>query len=303
MTNATGQQYGLALDTARATITQVAAGLRELVVDGEHIVERYRANEVAPLSAGIVLAPWPNRVRDGMWTYEGAEQRLDLTEPKLQNALHGLLRDRPYDLVERSASSVTLAATVFPTRGYPFTLGTMVRYQLEANGITVTHTLTNDSPTAVPVAVGSHPYLRVGEVPIDDLIITVPAGTRFETDARLNPIAESPVDGTRFDLRGGAPIAGLALDDAFGALEGDRSSRLTAPDGRFTELWQDPEFGWIQVFVGREFPRNGVLGSAVAVEPMSAPPNAFNSGLGLRWLAPGERWELSWGIRYSGARA
>lgn len=303
MTNATGDQYELEFEGARAAITQVAAALRGLVIDGVDIVEPYPATVVAPLGSGIVLAPWPNRVRDGRWQYQGEELQLDLTEPELHNSLHGLLRDRPYDLVEKTASSVTLAATIFPSRGYPFALITAVKYELVADGITVTHTFTNDSDSAVPVAVGTHPYLRVGDVPIDELTVTVPAGTRFETDDRLNPIAENRVDGTRFDLRDGVIIKGLALDDAFGELEGDRTSRLTAPDGTYTELWQGPEFQWTQVFVGRVFPRDGVLGDAIAIEPMSAPPNAFNSGQGLRWLAPGESWELSWGIRYSGARA
>lgn len=303
MINVTGDQYELTLGSTTAAITQVAAGLRELIVDGVNIVEPYAASDLVPMCAGTVLAPWPNRVRDGLWSYNGEEQQLDLTEPELHNSLHGLLRDRPYDLIDHTASSVTLAATIFPTRGYPFTLETSVRYELQADGVRVTHIFVNNSATAVPVAVGSHPYLRVGEVPIDELTVTVPAATRFETDDRLNPIAENPVDGTRFDLRGGAIIEGLALDDAFGRLEGDRSSRLTAPDGSFTELWQGPDFQWVQVFVGRVFPRNGVLGSAIAIEPMSAPPNAFNSGLGLRWLEPGERWELAWGIRYSKARA
>lgn len=303
MISPTGEQFGLIHGDNRATVTQVAAALRELVIGGDHVVEPYAATAIHPYGSGIVLAPWPNRVRDGLWHHDGEQQQLDVTEPELGNALHGLLRDRPYELVDRTESALTLAATIFPTRGYPFEVDTTVRYELGSDGITVTHTLTNSGDVTAPVAVGSHPYLRVGDVATDDLTVTVPAASRFETDARLNPIAENPVDGTRYDLRGGVRIAGLAVDDAFGTLEGDRSSRITAPDGRYTELWQGPEFAWTQVFVSRIFPRDGVLGSAIAIEPMTAPPNALNSGHGLRWLTPGERWELSWGIRYSGARA
>jgi aldose 1-epimerase len=112
-----------------------------------------------------------------------------------------------------------------------------------------------------------------------------------------------PVDGTPFDLRGGRPIRELTLDDAFGAVEfsGDRAAhRLTATDGRFVELWQDHEFGYVQVFTTSIFPRPDGLRRAIAVEPMTVPPNAFNTGQSLRWLQPGERWELGWGVRYSG---
>lgn len=68
-------------------------------------------------------------------------------------------------------------------------------------------------------------------------------------------------------------------------------------------LWQDDVFGWLQVFTPRDFPHVASDGTespqlAVALEPMSAAPDALNSGAGLAWLQPDERWEASWGIRY-----
>ncbi len=304
MLTPTGTQFELALGANRATVTQLAAALRELRVDGVDLVQPYPATSSAPFGAGITLAPWPNRVRDGLWHLAGEPQQLDLTEPELGNALHGLLRDRPYDLAERTDSSVTLAATIFPTRGYPFEVATTARFELTADGITVTHSLRTVGDAAAPVAVGSHPYLRLGDIPLDELTVTVPAGSRFETDARLNPTAETPVDGTRYDLRGGVPLRGLALDDGFGQLPpGVNASRVTAPDGRYVELWQGEDFRYVQVFVTRIFPTDEGPAGALAIEPMSAPADALNSGQGLRWLEPGETWELSWGIRYSGARA
>jgi aldose 1-epimerase len=205
--------------------------------------------------------------------------------------------------VERSADAVTLAATVHPTRGYPFTLDTTVRYELVDDGIRVTHGVGNVGANRAPYAVGTHPFLRLGEVPTYELTLAVAAGTRFETDARLNPIRETTVDGTDYDLRAGRLVAGLDLDDAFGgvsSVDGVSHHRLTAPDGRFVELWQESDFAYVQVFTTRIFPKDGGLGTAIAVEPMTAPPNALNSGQGLRWLESGESWSGSWGIRYSG---
>jgi aldose 1-epimerase len=308
MSHPTGEQYELVLGANRAVITQVAAAIRELTVDGTHIVEPYAATVVHPFGAGTVLVPWPNRVRDGEWMLGGEKQLLDITEPELTTALHGLLRDRPYDVVERTANSVTLGATVFPTRGYPFEVYSTVRYELRDDGILVTHRLTTVGDDAAPVAVGAHPFLRIGDEPTENLRIVISAGTRFETDAQLIPIAENPVDGTAFDLRAGGVVGALTLDDAFGSLEtigGEHRTVVTAPDGRSVELWQHPDFAYLQAFVTRIFPRGGgaPVATALAVEPMTAPPDALNSGKGLRWLEPGATWELSWGIRYSGARA
>jgi len=304
----TGVQFALSKSTpngdAIAVITEVAASLRVLSIGGIELTEPYGVDVVPPFCDGIVLVPWPNRVEDGRWIHEGAAQVLDITEPALHNALHGLLRDRPYRLAERTPDAVTLAATVHPTRGYPFTLDTTVRYELVDDGIQVTHGVVNVGEKRAPYAVGTHPFLRLGEVPTYELTLSLAAGTRFETDARLNPIRESSVDGTDYDLRSGRLVAGLDLDDAFGGVtpvDGVSRHRLTAPDGRFVELWQESDFAYVQVFTTRIFPKDGGLGTAIAVEPMTAPPNALNSGQGLRWLEPGQSWSGSWGIRYSGS--
>ena len=304
----TGVQFALSKSTpngeAIAVITEVAASLRVLSIGGIELTEPYGVDVVPPFCDGIVLVPWPNRVEDGRWIHEGAAQVLDITEPALHNALHGLLRDRPYRLAERTPDAVTLAATVHPTRGYPFTLDTTVRYELVDDGIQVTHGVVNVGEKRAPYAVGTHPFLRLGEVPTYELTLALAAGTRFETDARLNPIRESSVDGTDYDLRSGRLVADLDLDDAFGGVtpvDGVSRHRLTAPDGRFVELWQESDFAYVQVFTTRIFPKDGGLGTAIAVEPMTAPPNALNSGQGLRWLEPGESWSGSWGIRYSGS--
>ncbi len=303
----TGLQFELSRSTphgeAFAVITEVAASLRVLRIGGIHLTEPYDEDVVPPFGDGTVLVPWPNRVEDGVWIHDGVAQVLDITEPALHNALHGLLRDRPYAVVQRTTGAVTLAATVYPTRGYPFLLDTTVRYELVDDGMRVTHGVVNAGASRAPYAVGTHPFLRLGDVPTYELSLTIAAATRFETDARLNPIRESSVDGTEYDLRAGRLVATLDLDDAFGgvtSVDGVSRHRLTAPDGRFVELWQESEFGYVQVFTTRIFPKDGALGTAIAVEPMTAPPNALNSGQGLLWLEPGESWSGTWGIRYSG---
>ena len=297
----TGDQFELTRGGSRAVITQVAAALREFSVDGVHLTEPYSDAVTPPFGDGIVLAPWPNRVRDGKWVLDGQTLQLDITEPARDNALHGLLRVAPYLVVERTESSITLAATVYPQHGYPFRVATTVTYELVDGGLRVIHTAINESGAPAPVAFGTHPFFRIGDVPTEEVTLTLHAGTRFDVDDRLNPLAEVPVDGD-FDLRGGRLVAELELDTAFGGLAPvDRVvATLTAPDGREVRLWQDENHGYSQVFTTRSFPKDGGLGLAVAVEPMTAPPDALNSGLGLKWLEPGETWSVEWGIQYAG---
>jgi aldose 1-epimerase len=301
----TGEQFRLTRNTpnglAEAVIVQVAASIREFRIGGVELTEPYGEFSTPPFGDGIVLVPWPNRVEDGIWKLNGVTQQLDLTEPDKHNAIHGLLRNAAYRVIEQSDGEVTLGATVFPQHGYPFLLETSVRHELTDDGMTVTHRITNESDEPAPVAIGSHPFFQLGDVATDDLTLTVHAGTRFPVDERLNPSAEIPVDGTDYDLRAGRKVSDLNLDDAFGDVTPDNqvTAVLTAPDGRSVALWQDESFPYVQVFTTRKFPRGTGLVTAIAIEPMTAPANAFNSGQSLKWLNPGETWQAAWGIRYT----
>ncbi len=299
----TGEQFHLTLagsDGTRATITELAAGLRALEVRGTAIVETYPETTLPPYGSGIVLVPWPNRVEDGRWEHDGAEMLLDITEPDKHNAIHGLLRNTAYRVVAREESEITLGASVFPQHGYPFHLDTRVTYRLVADGIVVTHEIVNFSDAAAPVAVGAHPYLRVGDAPVADVMLELAASTHFEVTDRLNAREQHDVTGTRFDVRAPHRIGDLELDDGFGGVAPGSVHRLTAPDGRTVEQWSDDEFGYVQVFANRKFPNSD--GIALAVEPMTAPANALNTGLGLHHLEPGATWTVSWGLRYTDDR-
>lgn len=299
---ATGEQFTLSSGVVDATITELAAGLRELRVDGVDLVESYGLDTISPQGAGIVLVPWPNRVEDGAWSLDGVSQQLDLTEPSLHNASHGLLRNTGYRVIERSADAITLGAGVFPQHGYPFRLDTSVRYALEADGIRVTHEIRNLSDRSAPVAIGTHPYLRVGAADVADLTVTIDASQHLVFDERLIPRSTHQVDAAT-DLRGGARVGDLELNDAYTGIPSGTAHRLTAPDGTSTELWADDAFGYLQVFTSRVFPSHihpadGAPRLAIAIEPMTAPPNALASGEGLVWVEPGASFSASWGIRY-----
>jgi aldose 1-epimerase len=303
----TGEQFRLTRSTplglAEAVIVEVAASIREFRIGTVELTEPYGEFSLPPFADGIVLVPWPNRIEDGVWELDGARQQLDITEPDKHNAIHGLLRFAPYLVVERAEGSVTLGATIFPQHGYPFLLGTSVRHELTDDGMTVTHRITNQSDLPAPVAIGTHPFFQIGDVPTEDLTLTVHAGTRFPVDERLNPSSEIAVDGTDYDLRAGRRVADINLDDAFGDVKpvNQVTAELTAPDGRSVALWQDENFPYVQIFTTRRFPRGTGFVTAIAMEPMTAPANAFNSGQSLKWLNPGETWQAAWGIRYTPA--
>lgn len=301
----TGQQFTLTRTVdgkqLRATATEVAATLRELAYDGVDLVEPFPEDARPAKGQGIVLAPWGGRVAGADWQHEGTTQQLAVTERATGNAIHGLLRYAPYRALEQTESAVTLQATIHPHPGFPFLLDTSVTYELTDDGLLVTHEATNVGTERAPWACGAHPYLAVGDTPADELTLTVPAARVFNAED-LIPTQETLVDAmdaSAPDLRGGGRLTQLDIDHNYAGLEyvgGVATSSLLDASGRGAALWQDSAFPFTVVFTPREFPAAAGPKHVAAVEPMSAPANALNSGIGLVWLEPGERWVGHWGI-------
>lgn len=303
----TGQQLTIASTVAgvrlRATVTEVAAGLRELVLGDVDLVEPFREDARPAKGQGITMAPWGGRVRDGRWLLDGEPQQLPLSEPALGNASHGLLRYAPYRVLDHGDAHVLLQATLHPQPGYPFLVDTFVRYELDDTGLVVTHEAVNAGTTPAPWACGAHPYLALGATPADALTLTVPAASAILADERLLPVRTVAVDDADApagaDLRAGRRLSDLDLDLGLAGVEhvdGIASSTLLADDGRGVRLWQDAAYPYAVVFTPRDFRSVDGVRQAVAVEPMSAPADAFNSREGLVWLEPGETWTGRWGI-------
>jgi aldose 1-epimerase len=295
-----GERFVLERGRVRAEIGAVAAVLCELRVDGERLTETVPRHALPPQGAGMVLAPWPNRVRAARWSRFGRELALDVTEPSTGNATHGLLRNTAYRPLERSDDELVLGALIPPQHGWPWPIATRVRYRLLDDGLQVTHEAENLSDEPAPWAVGAHPYLRVGETPIGDLELMVTARTRLTLDDVMIPIGSEPLDGTDRDLRAPRRVGDLELNDPVGDLTRGPDgivAWLEAPDGARTVLRVDEPFRWLQLYTPRDHPRPDGAGLAVAVEPMTAPPDALNSGTDLIELAPGEHWSASWTLR------
>ncbi|UWX97914.1 aldose 1-epimerase family protein [Arthrobacter zhaoxinii] len=299
---ATGTQYEITRGSARAVIGSLGGALRRYTVDGVDLFQTYPDSAIPPSANGVLLAPWPNRVADGRWTLDGRTQQLDITEPSRGHASHGLLRNTGYTVREQVPGAVELEAGIFPQHGYPFHLLHRVRYSLDDDGgLHVRQSLTNQGGAEAPVALGAHPFLRLGDVPTEDLVLTVAASTVLTVDDRLIPTGRQEPAGTA-DLRAGARVGGLLLDSAYTDLALDDTGPdgaahryvLAAPDGRTVSLWAGPECRYVHVFVTDTFPGQP---RAVALEPMTAPANALNSGEGLVWLAPGRTFSARWGIR------
>jgi aldose 1-epimerase len=292
---ASGTNYTLRAGASTVVVASLAAALRSYECDGVALTETWGDGDIPAGGGGILLAPWPNRVAGGRWSLHGKEQQLDITEPSKGNASHGLLRNTGYRAVHAGPSRVVLEAEVFPQHGYPFHLVHRATYELTEEQLTVTQELTNLSEDSAPFALGAHPYLKISDVPTEELTLTLLADEMFEADDQAIPTGKAPVAG-QHDLRQGRRIGDIQFDTAFTGLrlqDGRHEHVLSAPDGRRVTLWADASFSYAHVYVSTSYPG---VGKAVAIEPMTAPADALNSGEGLRWLEAGASFSAKWGI-------
>ena len=301
-----GEQFVLTLETPagllHAAIAARGASLREFRLGDIELVEPYAAESEAPHCAGQVMAPWVNRLDHGRWTFGGEVLQNPITLTEQDNANHGLLLDYFYKAVESTASSVTLEAIIEPSAGYPFRVVTRVTYALVADGLVVTHRAENLADVAAPYATGAHPYFKFSTVDTADLTIKLDAATRTVTNARQIPIGEEPAELAGFDLRTGVRAGDQLIDNDFTGLARDENGLAhtfdLSADGRGLDIWQDHNFAHVVLFTPSFFPTiDGGRTHAVAVEPSTSAPNAFNSGKNLIWLEPGGVFEGRWGVR------
>lgn len=295
-----GEQYRISAGHYTAVITQSGAALRSLTYGERALLDGFAEDQASFGGRGQLLAPWPNRIRDGRYAFDGIRHQLPLTEPSRRTALHGLVQWSAWSLLTHEPDSVTLGYRVMSRPGYPWTLDLEVTYTLGADGLTITQSATNRSNRPAPYASGAHPYVLAGQSGIDEWTVEVPATSRLLTDAeRLLPTTTEAVDGTRYDLRTPRPLGDLVLNHAYSSLERDdrgrATTRLLTPHGTGAEIWVDEQHRWLMLYTGDDTP--ATARRSLAVEPMTAPPDAFNSGTDLVQLEPGERFSASWGVR------
>ena len=297
-----GEQFELVLGEQRATVVEVGGGVRSYAVDGHDVLDPYPLDAMCDGAHGTPLVPWPNRVGDGSYSFDGRDHQLALTEPERHNAIHGLLRWRAWRAVERTPERVTMGVLLHPQPGYPFALEVRIAYELTAAGLGVTTTATNVGVQACPFGAGQHPYLSAGGDAVDSCLLEVPATTRILTDERMLPTGRQPVEGTPYDFRHADVIGGRAIDSAFTDLirdgDGAATVRLRRPDGSNGELWVDEQYPFLEIYTGEGLAA-GRARRGLGVEPMTCAPDALRSGDGLLRLEPGDTFSGRWGVRLS----
>ena len=292
-----------------ATIDPHGAGLATLLYDGKPLVAGYQ--HARPFTAGALLMPWPNRTGDGIFSHHGTIHRLACNEADRNNALHGFAAEATWHVTEHSHSAVTLQWQGPARTEWPWPLHYSITWALADDGLsaklTVTNTSTNTgtetahpSTASSPFGLGWHPYLSALGAPLDECTLSMAAATNLPLDPeRLLP-AGPEIPATEI-VGKQQRMTGIELDHCF-RLEAPQTSsdhaahqiELRNAEGHGAVLWADEHFGWCQVYTSPE--SAPTIGRAVAVEPMTCPPNALRSGESLLQLASASATTFRFGI-------
>jgi len=294
-----GRQLRIAGHGYEAVIASVGASLRTLTFERRDLVVPFDADEVRPGYRGTTLAPWPNRIVDGRYRFGGVEHRLALTEPARGQALHGLLAWAEFSDRLILDDRVVLAAVIEPQTGYPFRVEVETEYRLEADGLRQTVTAHNLGTDAAPWGTGPHPYLVAGAGGVDDWTLTLPASEVLTvTPDRLSPVAlEGVSEHPEWDFQAARRIGDVFIDHAFTGLareDGVAEVRLVSDAGTGVAMRFDERCPWVQVHTADNPGIDAIHRIGLAVEPMTCPPDAFNSGTDVVVLAPGAAHAASW---------
>ena len=291
-----GRQIELVAGDSRAVVVEVGGGLRTLRLGGREVVDGFAEDVRAGGGRGQHLLPWPNRVGDGRWSWQGQDHQLPLSEPDTHNASHGLVRWAAWQLAELTPTTAVLRTVVTPQPGWPGRLDVTCAWRLEPDGLSAELTVVSRSDRPLPFGYGAHPYLTPGLAGlVDDEVLHVPASRRLVVDDRGLPVQVQDVAATPYDFRIPRAVGDTLLDTCFGGLERRADGSAGVRFGS-TEVWGDASFSWFQVFSGDTLPADQRR-RGLAIEPMTCPPDALRTGTDLVVLELGAPWSATWGIR------
>jgi aldose 1-epimerase len=292
----------------RLKASPYGAALRGLWREGpggeqQPIITGYSGAQAKVGGQGDVLIPFPGRVRDGRYSFEGQTYQMRLNDKDGPNAIHGFLRLVAWETQEQSPSAVSFAVTLNADEhpGYPFSLRATVSYALDQQGMTCRFTIRNTGDRAAPVAAGFHPYFTVGSTGIDHDLLHLPMAATLEFENLLPTGRILPVDDTAYDFRRQRPIGATSFNTCYlnplRDPDGLLRVRLAAADSaRAVTVWMDSAFNYIVLFSGDQLPPTHRR-RALAIEPMTCGSDALNHpDWGLTILAPGQTFAGSWGV-------
>ncbi|MCB0577864.1 MAG: hypothetical protein KDD10_00965 [Phaeodactylibacter sp.] len=298
------EKHSLA-DTAAGNRIDLVPGFGGCVLNielqGQPLLDGYATPEEMAINRwakNVLLFPFPNRLKEGRYEWQGREYRFPVNDGQTGNALHGFGMDQPMTVsaVNAAEEKASLRCAFHYEGGrpsYPFPFLFETTFEIANPGtVEVTLQVRNNGRAPLPFGMGWHPYFRLSDK-VDDLILQLPPCDMIGVDQAMIPTGRRYEYTTFTQPR---RIGPEVLDNCFALRqqEGQVHILIRGETGE-VRYWQEVgpgKFGYLQLFT--PYYRN-----TLALEPMSCNIDAFNNGEGLIRLAPGEAATASFGFEFT----
>lgn len=259
------------------------AAIEHLSLQGEQVLGRLPNYHFE----SSFLFPFPNRLAEGNFTFEGKEFQFDKNDFGRPNALHGFIHDKEFNIQKLGddileciwQSDDTLAS-------YPFNYQVKITFQLKAAELEIRVQVTNNGETNMPFGFGWHPYFLVDKP--KQVKLKLPKVEKVEVNEILIPTGKVSAFST---FEAFALIDGHQMDSCLKLKRKAFRNRSFLDSGRFKlEVWQSDAFPFIQVFTPEDQ-------KAFAIEPMTCTIDALNNDEGFIILDGGGTWNGEFGVK------
>jgi len=291
----------------RLHVSPYGASLRGLTVGSQPVVTVYEGAKGKVGGQGDVLIPFPGRVREGRYAFDGQNYQMDKNDKEGPNAIHGFLRTVLWDIDAQTDTQVTFSAGIGPQdhAGYPFSLRAEVTWQATPTGLSCAFNVQNTGSTLAPVAAGFHPYFTAGTEFINSSVLELPFDSILEYDDAMLPTGRVlPVEHTANDFRSAHAIEDTVFNTCFLHPQRTKGGKavivLSSPAaGHTVSVTLGPSVNYVVLYSGDPLPADHRR-RALAIEPMTCGSDAFNHPeWGLSSLAPGQSLTGDWHVDMS----
>jgi aldose 1-epimerase len=262
----------------------LGGSLQELIIDGHQLIE-----DLDPLTydytyASSILFPFSNRIADGMYSFKGERYQLEVNQTEENNALHGLIYDKPFKLVEqncteREASLVLRYEEVNQAQGFPYTYTVELKYVLTKGGLSLRVSVKNTDAKTFPFTIGWHPYFVSRNLSTSS--VHFKSKKAVLCDERKITLGLNDID-----IDDKVVIANKTLDDCY--VLDFNEVKFETPNHSFVLSSTEKE-SFLHLYTPKR-------GNTIAIEPTTGISNSFNNGVGLKELEPNDEYTIIWNI-------
>lgn len=261
------------------------ASLQELKLDGKTIIE-----DLAPLTysntyASSILFPFANRIKDGSYTFEGKTFHFEINEPGNNNALHGLVYNKTFQIINQKEAK-DFASITFEYNetdefiGFPYKYTIQVEYIVTENSLDVRVHLKNNDPKAFPFTIGWHPYFSSSDLYHSSLHFDSQQKLIFD-ERCITTGVETIENASNFN------IEDKKLDDCY--ILNTNQTQFNTPDFKLLISASSKE-NFLQIYMP---PKTNI----VAIEPTTGVSDSFNNKMGVQILQPNENYQVQWNLK------